>query len=72
MKKNNKKRCIACCGNGYVIKLNPREKITLSIKRSVLKMYQDGYGIRETQRKLKIKSPMSVSYIIKTANVWNM
>lgn len=60
-------RCIACNGKGKVMRVI-REKITDKQKTEILKLYRKGYGIREIQRSLKIKSPYSVTYYIKTCN----
>lgn len=65
------RKCIACNGKGHVMVIKQRQEITLRQKKRILELYQKGYGIRETQRKLKLHSPMSVSYVIKTANIWN-
>ena len=68
MKDHEMKNCIACKGKGKVKRIK-RDKITEKQKKEILKLYRKGLGIREIQRHLKIKNPMSVSYYIKTCNI---
>lgn len=65
------RKCIACNGKGHVQVIKTRQEITLRQKKKILELYQKGYGIRETQRIMKLNAPYSVSYVIKTANIWN-
>jgi len=61
------KKCIACNGKGKVKRIF-RQKISDKKKKEILKLYRKGLGIREIARKLKITSPYSVTYYIKTCN----
>lgn len=61
------KNCLACRGKGKV-KREYRFKPTEKHKKQILVLYRAGLGIREIQRKLKIRNPYTVSYYIKTCN----
>lgn len=61
-------KCIACNGKGHVTR-KYRQIISQKTKSQIYKLYRKGLGIREIARMLKIKSPGSVTYAIKTANI---
>lgn len=60
-------KCITCLGKGKVKRI-VRERISPEKKKSMLKLYRQGLGIRQIQRKLNIRNPYSVSYYINNCN----
>ncbi len=63
----DKKKCIACCGKGFVLR-KARDVITKKQKLKALKLYKQGLSFREICKETGIKNPYSVQYIIKTIN----
>lgn len=61
-----KTKCICCSGKGYVYQ-NYQNTQKDQI-RKVVGLYKKGFGIREIQRKLKIRSPYTVTYYLRKAN----
>lgn len=61
-----KSKCICCNGKGYVYQNYQNTQSELKVK--IVELYKQGLGIREIQRKLKIKSPFTVTYYLRKAN----
>lgn len=61
-----KSKCICCNGKGYVYQnyTNTQQETM----KEILFLYKKGMGIREIQRKLKIKSPFTVVYYLRMVN----
>ena len=68
MKTTKTVRCIACLGKGRVPRPQNSSRVSDEQKREIMKLYRKGIGFREIARRLKIKSPYSVQYAIKTVN----
>lgn len=63
----DKKKCIACCGKGFVLR-KARGVITKKQKLKALELYQQGLSFRDICKKTGIKHPYSVQYVIRKIN----
>ena len=63
------RKCIACNGKGHVQVINQRQ---LRQKKKILELYQKGYGIRETQRIMKLNAPFFKSRTFHIYIILNM